>query len=66
MQKLEDVTIVVIKYKANDSVGVGRILKKKTKSSNCAKIWSRSSDLIWNDDEQNLCIYSWFIKQRSQ
>ena len=26
MQKLEDVTIVVIKYKANDSVGVGRIL----------------------------------------
>ena len=29
MQKLEDVTIVVIKYKANDSVGVGRILKKR-------------------------------------
>ena len=27
MQKLEDVTTVVIKYKANDSRGVGRILK---------------------------------------
>jgi hypothetical protein len=31
MQKLEDVTIVVIKYKANDSRSVVRILKKKKK-----------------------------------
>jgi hypothetical protein len=28
MQKLEVVTIVVIKYRVNDSRGVGRILKK--------------------------------------
>jgi hypothetical protein len=65
MQKLEDVTTVVIKHKANDSRGVGIIIKKGEELK-LRQIWSRSRDLIWNDDEQNLCIYSLFIIQRSQ
>ena len=53
MQKLEDVTIVVIKYKGNISRGVGRILKK-AKSSNCAKIWGRSRDVTVTN---RICVF---------
>jgi hypothetical protein len=37
MQKLEDVTTVVIKHKANDSRGVGRIIKKRRRTQTAPK-----------------------------